>query len=110
MNNQTPVQIYKRNSWLANNTQYFEKLQIKLQELDARRDSLPPGFKPKELLQFLRGAVNEIKREHDLNNSLSEALKVANKSEDVDLVSDLNRSLNEASKDLKKGEDIDIDF
>jgi hypothetical protein len=62
MINKTEVQIYESGSWLANNIQGYEQLQVVLQELDTRRDSIPLTFKPKDFLQFLRGAVNEVKR------------------------------------------------
>lgn len=82
MENNKPVQIYEQGSWLANNIQLYERMQASLQELDTRRDALPLGFKPRDFLQFLRGAVNEVKRVSAQNQALTEALKSSNKSEE----------------------------
>jgi len=73
----TEVQIYEGASWLAQNIQHHENLQTILQEMDTRRDSLPPGFTPRVFIQFLRGAINEIKRVTALNQALTQALTQA---------------------------------
>jgi len=80
----TDLQIYESASWLSQNIQHHENLQAILQEMDTRRDSLPPGFTPRVFIQFLRGAVNEIKRVTALNHALTEALKEAN--DDAEIV------------------------
>ena len=79
----TEVQIYEGASWLAQNIQHHENLQTILQEMDTRRDSLPPGFTPRVFIQFLRGAVNEIKRVTALNQALTQALKESNEEGEI---------------------------
>lgn len=79
MQDRTETQIYESGSWLSKNVRGYEQLETILQELDTRRDSIPLTFKPKEFLQFLRGAMNEVKRVSGLNKTLIEALKFANK-------------------------------
>lgn len=73
------IAIYEVNTWLSTNLSFFDKIERMLKELETRRDSLPPGFKPVEILQFLRASVNEIKRVTALNKSLADALKTVNK-------------------------------
>ena len=71
------MRIYESGSWLSQNMQYFNNLEMLMKEMDSRRDSMPPGFNPKVIIQFMRGAVNEIKRVTALNQSLIQALKEA---------------------------------
>jgi len=76
---------YLSGSWLSQNMFIFNKYVMTLQELDSRRDSLPGNFDPKEFLQFMRGAVNEIKRVSAQNQALTDALKFVNAGKEVDL-------------------------
>ena len=76
---QTHVTIHGGDTWLGKNLPQFEGLQGILEELDTRNDSLPPNFNPRVLLQFLRGAVGEIKRVTAMNHALTQALKEHNR-------------------------------
>lgn len=70
--------VYEMGSWLSQNIKHFSNLEHGLKELESRKDSLPPNVNPRVLLQFMRGAVNEIKRVTSLNQALIAALKDAN--------------------------------
>lgn len=69
--------VYEMGSWLSQNMKHFANLEQGLKELESRKDSLPPNVNPRVLLQFMRGAVNEVKRVTSLNQSLIAALKDA---------------------------------
>lgn len=75
------VQIYAGGTWLGDNLPHFEKLQTKLKELDTRSDSIPNDFQPRVFLQFIRGAVNEIKRLTAENHAFRESLQMKNTKE-----------------------------
>ena len=71
----TDMSVYEMGSWLSQNIKHFATLEHGLKELESRKDSLPPNVNPRVLLQFMRGAVNEIKRVTSLNQALTAALK-----------------------------------
>lgn len=68
------MNIYKKGTWLAENVEQFQQLQDKLMELQSKQDSIP-GFDTVEMLNFIRGAVNEVKRATNESESLVEIIK-----------------------------------
>jgi hypothetical protein len=73
------VQIYAGGTWLGDNLQAMKHHERILEGLDTQRDAVPRGFQPRAFLQFIRGAVNEIKRLTAENHAFREALKMQNR-------------------------------
>jgi hypothetical protein len=72
------VQIHGGTTWLGQNLHTMRQHEAILENLDTRRDATPKDFHPRIFLQFLRGAVNEIKRLTAENHAFREALKMQN--------------------------------
>lgn len=68
------VRNYGSGTWLGENLPLFTKLHQSLEILKTQQDALPCDFNPTIVLQFLRGAVNEIKRLTAENHAFRDSL------------------------------------
>lgn len=79
MENNDNAEVFSGATWLGANLPAMRKHEAVLEHLDTQKDSTPRGFNAREFLQFMRGAVNEIKRLAAENRAFRDALNLQNK-------------------------------